>query len=204
MWMISLSGGAPVQVTNVEPQTEWASSWSPDGSRVAYFGLNAGKSSLMTVKPAETPHLLSSKATSRMTFPLDLLLEIGSPTKTTKAGIWFPPTAKPHVSLARSTPVTSPSPRTANSSTASRPGRPRRTATRLHSSLSTPPPFRKSSSRNLARTCAPPLTSVPAFASASLLTGRASSTAPRRAEMTSGCSRATASPAGSASSSPLA
>ena len=94
MWMISLSGGAPVQVTNVEPQTEWASSWSPDGSRVAYFGLNAGKSSLMTVKPAETPHLLSSKATSRMTFPLGLLLEIGSPTKTTKAGIWFPPTGK--------------------------------------------------------------------------------------------------------------
>jgi hypothetical protein len=29
-----------------------------------------------------------------MTFPLGLLLEIGSPTKTTKAGIWFPPTGK--------------------------------------------------------------------------------------------------------------
>jgi serine/threonine protein kinase len=50
MWMISLSGGTPVQVTNVEPQTEWASAWSPDGTRIVYYSLNSGSRSLMTVK----------------------------------------------------------------------------------------------------------------------------------------------------------
>ncbi len=50
LWMISLSGGAPVQVTNADSESEQAGAWSPDGSRFVYIGLNSGKASLMAVK----------------------------------------------------------------------------------------------------------------------------------------------------------
>jgi Tol biopolymer transport system component len=50
LWMISLSGGSPVRVTNVEVDTEWGGVWSPDGSRYVYLQVVSGRSSLMTVK----------------------------------------------------------------------------------------------------------------------------------------------------------
>jgi len=50
LWMISMSGGAPVRVTNDDAEHEWAASWSPDGSRLAFIGLKSGRGSLMTVK----------------------------------------------------------------------------------------------------------------------------------------------------------
>jgi eukaryotic-like serine/threonine-protein kinase len=50
LWMISLSGGTPVRVTNDDSAHEWAAAWSPDGTRLAYIGLKSGTASLMTVK----------------------------------------------------------------------------------------------------------------------------------------------------------
>lgn len=50
LWMISLSGGAPVQLTNVEADGESCGAWSPDGSRYVYLQVESGKKSLMTVK----------------------------------------------------------------------------------------------------------------------------------------------------------
>jgi len=50
LWMISLSGGAPVQVTNEDVGSEQGPAFSPDGSRIAYLRINSGKSQLMTVK----------------------------------------------------------------------------------------------------------------------------------------------------------
>ncbi len=50
LWISSLSGGAPVRLTNAEPSSEDGGSWSPDGSRFVYLQLQAGKTSLMLVK----------------------------------------------------------------------------------------------------------------------------------------------------------
>lgn len=50
LWISSLSGGAPVPLTNVEPGAEEDGSWSPDGSRFVYLQERAGKISLMLVK----------------------------------------------------------------------------------------------------------------------------------------------------------
>ena len=50
MWMISLSGGTPVEVTNDSAELEEPSAWSPDGSRIIYERLKGGKADLMTVR----------------------------------------------------------------------------------------------------------------------------------------------------------
>ena len=50
LWMISLAGGSPVRVTNVEQNGEWGSTWSPDGSRFAYLQSMSAGTSLMTVR----------------------------------------------------------------------------------------------------------------------------------------------------------
>jgi len=51
MWISSLAGGSPVRLTSADAGEEWAGSWSPDGSRVAYLHSQSGKpTTLMTVK----------------------------------------------------------------------------------------------------------------------------------------------------------
>jgi len=50
LWMMSLAGGSPIRLTNVEPSAEYGSGWSPDGSRFAYLQIADGSVSLMTVK----------------------------------------------------------------------------------------------------------------------------------------------------------
>ncbi len=50
LWMISLSGGSPVRLTNEEADAEYGGGWSPDGSRFAYLRVMSGQLSLMTVK----------------------------------------------------------------------------------------------------------------------------------------------------------
>jgi Tol biopolymer transport system component len=50
LWISSLSGGAPVRLTNTEGSFEPGGSWSPDGSRFVYLQNQAGKASLMMVK----------------------------------------------------------------------------------------------------------------------------------------------------------
>ncbi len=56
LWISSLSGGAPVRLTNTgaEISGEYGGSWSPDGSRFVYWQLKAGKGSLMMVKTSGT------------------------------------------------------------------------------------------------------------------------------------------------------
>jgi len=46
LWISSLSGGAPVRLTNAEPTGEGGGSWSPDGRRVVYLSEQSGKTSL--------------------------------------------------------------------------------------------------------------------------------------------------------------
>ena len=52
LWISSLSGGAPIRLTNTDTDTsgECCGSWSPDGSRFVYLHTQAGKHWLMTVK----------------------------------------------------------------------------------------------------------------------------------------------------------
>ena len=50
LWISSLSGGAPVRLTNAEPSMEFGGSWSPDGSRFVYIQVQAGKNSLMMAR----------------------------------------------------------------------------------------------------------------------------------------------------------
>ena len=50
LWISSLSGGAPVRVTNEEASEEFGGSWSPDGSRFVYLQTAGGKTSLMRVR----------------------------------------------------------------------------------------------------------------------------------------------------------
>ena len=50
LWISSLSGGSPVRLTNSEPGHEYFGAWSPDGGRFAYLQVQGGILSLMTVK----------------------------------------------------------------------------------------------------------------------------------------------------------
>jgi len=50
LWMMSLAGGSPIRLTNLEPSSEYGGGWSPDGSRFAYLQEISGNWSLMTVK----------------------------------------------------------------------------------------------------------------------------------------------------------
>ena len=56
MWISSVAGGAPIQLTNIPQANEWGGSWSPDGSRFVFIGANT----LMTVKTSgnATPSVL--------------------------------------------------------------------------------------------------------------------------------------------------
>jgi eukaryotic-like serine/threonine-protein kinase len=56
MWISSVAGGAPIQLTNIPQANEWGGSWSPDGSRFVFIGTNT----LMTVKTSgnATPSVL--------------------------------------------------------------------------------------------------------------------------------------------------
>ncbi len=50
LWMTSLAGGVPVQVTNEQVESEVGSAWSPDGSRIVFIRVNSGNRQLATVK----------------------------------------------------------------------------------------------------------------------------------------------------------
>ncbi len=50
LWISSLSGGAPIRLTDAEPSAEYGGSWSPDGNRFAYIQVLGGKDSLMMAK----------------------------------------------------------------------------------------------------------------------------------------------------------
>jgi eukaryotic-like serine/threonine-protein kinase len=50
LWMISLAGGSPIRVTSGQPSTQYAGAWSPDGSQFVFLEVNAGKTSLKTVR----------------------------------------------------------------------------------------------------------------------------------------------------------
>jgi serine/threonine protein kinase len=50
LWISSLSGGAPVRLTNTDGCSEPGGSWSPDGGRFVYLEWQAGRTSLMMVK----------------------------------------------------------------------------------------------------------------------------------------------------------
>ena len=47
---MSLAGGSPIRLTNVEPSSEYGGVWSPDGSRFVYLQGMGGMLSLMTIK----------------------------------------------------------------------------------------------------------------------------------------------------------
>jgi Tol biopolymer transport system component len=50
LWMSSVAGGAPVQLTNEAESAEFPGSWSPDGSWFVYLAVRNGKMDLMKVK----------------------------------------------------------------------------------------------------------------------------------------------------------
>jgi dipeptidyl aminopeptidase/acylaminoacyl peptidase len=50
LWLTSLSGGAPIRLTNADSSGEWGGNWSPDGSRFSYVDIKAGNSSIKIVK----------------------------------------------------------------------------------------------------------------------------------------------------------
>lgn len=50
LWMISLSGGSPVRLTNAESSSESSGTWSPDGNRFVYSQTVGGNISLMLVR----------------------------------------------------------------------------------------------------------------------------------------------------------
>jgi Tol biopolymer transport system component/DNA-binding winged helix-turn-helix (wHTH) protein len=60
LWLSSISGGPPLRLTNVEPDSEIAGSWSPDGDRFVYVQVKGGKWTLMIVKTSgnATPQVL--------------------------------------------------------------------------------------------------------------------------------------------------
>jgi serine/threonine protein kinase len=63
-WISSLSGGSPVRLTNSKGVIERGGSWSPDGSRVAYWQFLNGLVSIMVVRATgeATPVVLCEKA----------------------------------------------------------------------------------------------------------------------------------------------
>jgi hypothetical protein len=67
MWISSVAGGPPVQVTNTPNADEWGGSWSPDGSQFVYVGSQANKYALMIVKTSgnATPSVLKENIIGR-------------------------------------------------------------------------------------------------------------------------------------------
>jgi Tol biopolymer transport system component len=60
LWLASVTGGTPVQLTNVAADSEGDGSWSPDGRQFAYIGGQGSELPLMTVKTSgnATPSML--------------------------------------------------------------------------------------------------------------------------------------------------
>jgi Tol biopolymer transport system component len=50
LWISSLSGGPPLRLTSVEPESELGGSWSPDGERFVYLQPKGAKTALMMVQ----------------------------------------------------------------------------------------------------------------------------------------------------------
>jgi Tol biopolymer transport system component len=63
-WISSLAGGPPVRLTNATGVIERSGSWSPDGSRIAYWQYRNGMISIMQVKTSgeATPVVLREGA----------------------------------------------------------------------------------------------------------------------------------------------
>ncbi len=63
-WISSLSGGPPVRLTNTKDVIERGGSWSPDGSRIAYWQFRNGVVSIMMARSTgdATPTVLCEKA----------------------------------------------------------------------------------------------------------------------------------------------
>ena len=59
-WISSVSGGPPIRLTDAKDAGEFGGSWSPDGTRFAYWRLRNGDASLMVVKTSgeATPAVL--------------------------------------------------------------------------------------------------------------------------------------------------
>jgi Tol biopolymer transport system component len=62
IWISSVSGGAPVPVTNDATSAEFPGAWSPDGAWLAYIRIQNGKADIMKVKTSgqATPILLKA------------------------------------------------------------------------------------------------------------------------------------------------
>jgi Tol biopolymer transport system component len=62
-WISSLSGGPPVRLTNAKDVIERGGSWSPDGSRIAYWQFRNGMVSITVVRSSgeATPVVLCEK-----------------------------------------------------------------------------------------------------------------------------------------------
>jgi hypothetical protein len=71
LWISSLSGGAPVRLTNEDTDGgfEPGGSWSPDGGRFVYLQNQAGKVSLMLVKTSGTANPVVLKENVRYFLP---------------------------------------------------------------------------------------------------------------------------------------
>ena len=50
LWIMALAGGAPVRLTNAEPDGEYGGAWSPDGAHFVYLQVAKGEYSVMTVR----------------------------------------------------------------------------------------------------------------------------------------------------------
>jgi dipeptidyl aminopeptidase/acylaminoacyl peptidase len=68
LWILSLSAGRPVRLTNVAEPKEFGGSWSPDGSRFVYLVGRSGFVDLWVVKTTgeAPPTLLRSKVASSL------------------------------------------------------------------------------------------------------------------------------------------
>jgi serine/threonine protein kinase len=64
LWMSSVAGGAPVQLTNDPSAQEFPGSWSPDGAWFVYLAIRNGQYDLMKVKTGgqASPVLVRSKS----------------------------------------------------------------------------------------------------------------------------------------------
>jgi eukaryotic-like serine/threonine-protein kinase len=67
LWMSSLSGGAPIQLTNSPAAREYSGSWSPDGSQFTFEQDDGSASDLMTVRTSgnATPTVLKRDVAGR-------------------------------------------------------------------------------------------------------------------------------------------